>query len=706
VLAPALVVAHAAQCAGKTDAAASGGAYDAHMTDAFDFDAYLQLPRLSGLRVSPDGSRLIVTVGRPAPDGKKMHSSIWELDATGDARPRRLTRSAPGESAATFARDGSILFTSTRPDPDRKPDDGDDEEEISGLWLLPAGGGEARLLAAPSGGVDAVVAARDADMVAYAAAVFPGAADAAADRERHQARKKAGVEALLFESFPIRHWDAYHGPRERHLFAAALPGGEDRIGDAADLTPAAGNGLVEQAFDITPDGATVVTGLVTADELGRSDFGIVAIDRASGAQRRLTPDEAWFTDPAVSPDGRWVACSRVEKDVPERIGDETLWLIDLASGEGRDLTPDLDLWPHHPTWAPDGATIWFTADRRGAGAVFRHDLDSGETTLAAEDGAFTDLAIGSDARVHALRASYAEPPLPVRLAVEAGQPSQRLTSFPELDADPLAALPGRVERITATATDGQEVGSWLVTPRDASADAPVPLVTWVHGGPVGSWNTWSWRWNPHLLAARGYAVLLPDPAISTGYGHAYVQRGWGRWGAEPYTDVIAAVDAAVERPEIDADRTALMGGSFGGYMANWVAGSTDRFHAIVTHASLWELRGFHGTTDYGPDWEREFGDPYRDPSRYEEWSPSRLLANIRTPMLVIHGERDLRVPISEALRLWTDLRRHGVPSRFLYFPDENHWILKPQNARLWYETVLAFLDEHVRGEEFRRPALL
>jgi dipeptidyl aminopeptidase/acylaminoacyl peptidase len=400
-----------------------------------------------------------------------------------------------------------------------------------------------------------------------------------------------------------------------------------------------------------------------------------------------------------------VACIRAEKDVPERIGDETLWLIDLATGEGRDVTPELDAWPQHPTWDPDGSAIWFTADRRGAGAIYRHDVASGETVLVADDGAFSDVTIGPDEARFALRASYAEPPVPVRLA-GVGEPTRRVRAFAELDPDALAALPGRVERLGATAGDGTQIGSWLVAPRDAGPETPAPLVVFVHGGPVGSWNTWSWRWNPHLLAAHGYAVLLPDPAISTGYGHAFIQRGWGRWGAEPFTDVIAAVDAALERPDLDAECTALMGGSFGGYMANWVAGSTDRFRAIVTHASLWELRGFHGTTDYGPDWEREFGDPYADPSRYEEWSPSRLLGQIRTPMLVIHGQRDLRVPISEALRLWTDLRRHGVPSRFLYFPDENHWVLKPQNARLWYETVLAFLDEHVRGAEFRRPALL
>jgi dipeptidyl aminopeptidase/acylaminoacyl peptidase len=677
--------------------------YDAPMTDAFDFDAYLRLPRLSGLKVAPDGSRLIVTVGRPAPDGTKMHSSLWELDAAGDRRPRRLTRSAPGESAAAFARDGSILFTSARADPDATPEE--DDEESSGLWQLPADGGEARLLARPSGGVDAVVAARDADVIAYGASVFPGT-DAAGDRERHGARKKAKVEALLFDSFPIRHWDAFHGPRERHLFAATLPEGEDRISDPVDLTPSVGNGLVEQDFDVSPDGAFVVTSVVHPDDIGRTDFALLLIERATGATRELTPEDAWYVVPAISPDGRSVACVRVEKDVPERIGDQTLWLIDLETGDGRDLTPELDLWPQHPTWAPDGTAIWFTTDVRGAGAVHRLTVADGHVERMAEGGAFTDLAVAPDGRVFALRATYAEPPVPVLLGETPDAPSRRLRTFPELDDDALARLPGRVERVHATARDGQEIGSWLVLPRDASAEVPVPLVVFVHGGPVGSWNAWSWRWNPQLMAAQGYAVLLPDPAISTGYGHAFVQRGWGRWGAEPYTDVLAAVDGVLDRPELDRERTALMGGSFGGYMANWVAGSTDRFRAIVTHASLWDLRGFHGTTDYGPDWEREFGDPYTDPSRYEEWSPSRLLANIRTPMLVIHGERDLRVPIGEALRLYTDLRRHRVPARFLYFPDENHWILKPQNARLWYETVWAFLAEHLRGEEFRRPALL
>jgi len=203
-------------------------------------------------------------------------------------------------------------------------------------------------------------------------------------------------------------------------------------------------------------------------------------------------------------------------------------------------------------------------------------------------------------------------------------------------------------------------------------------------------------------------VLLPNPALSTGFGLDFIRRGRGEWGKEPYTDVMAAVDAAVARPDIDAERTAAMGGSFGGYMANWVAGHTDRFRCIVTHASLWALDQFHGSTDLGVWWEREFGDFYDEENRgrYVENSPHRHIGSIRTPMLVIHGELDHRVPISEGLRLWTDLRRHGVESKFLYFPDENHWILKPNNIVLWYETVFAWLDHHVLGEPWRRPSLV
>jgi dipeptidyl aminopeptidase/acylaminoacyl peptidase len=268
-------------------------------------------------------------------------------------------------------------------------------------------------------------------------------------------------------------------------------------------------------------------------------------------------------------------------------------------------------------------------------------------------------------------------------------------------------VPGRLEEVTTTGADGTPLRAWIALPQQASANAPAPMLLWIHGGPLHSWNAWSWRWNPWIAVAHGYAVLLPDPALSTGYGIDFIRRGWGAWGAAPYTDLMAIVDAAQERPDIDADRTAAMGGSFGGYMANWIAGHTDRFAAIVTHASLWALDQMMATTDASHYWIREMTREMTDAN-----SPHRFAGAITTPMLVIHGDKDYRVPIGEALRLWWDLLSRSKaedgsrPHKFLYFPDENHWILKPNHAKVWYSTILAFLAHHVHGEDWQRPSLL
>ncbi|HEX5495720.1 MAG TPA: alpha/beta fold hydrolase, partial [Mycobacteriales bacterium] len=304
--------------------------------------------------------------------------------------------------------------------------------------------------------------------------------------------------------------------------------------------------------------------------------------------------------------------------------------------------------------------------------------------------------------VYALRSAVDSPSLPVRLdPTAADQEPATLPSPGEV-----GTLPGRVVHAQAAADDGVPVHYTLVLPDGASADDPAPLLLWIHGGPLSSWNAWSWRWNPWLMAARGYAVALPDPALSVGYGRDFVGRGWGNWGDRPFTDLMAITDAVCARADVDATRTAAMGGSFGGYMSNWVATHTDRFRAIVTHASLWSLDQFLGTTDASAYWEREFGDPLHRPERYQANSPHRFVGQISTPMLVVHGDRDYRVPIGEALRLWFDLMRHDVEAKFLYFPDENHWVLSPGHARVWYQTVHAFLAQHVLDQKWERPELL
>jgi dipeptidyl aminopeptidase/acylaminoacyl peptidase len=672
----------------------------------FDLDLYLSLPRVAGLALAPDGRRLVTSVATPGPDGKRFASALWELDPAGQAAPRRLTRSAPGESGAAFLPDGSLLFTSTRDDPeaagDAKPDG-----EVARLWLLPAGGGEARPVAATPAGIDLHRVARDAGTVVYRSGVHPGADDLEADERRDKARGDAGVSALLFETYPIRYWDHYLGPRAPRLFAAdPPPAGDGRMGPGRPLTPAPGRALDEQDVAVTPDGATVLCGWATGEVTNPRSL-LVAIDVSSGERRVLLDDpESSVGRIACSPDGRLAVCERIRHGDPGHPPDLGLWLVDLDSGEGRDLTAGLDRWPAEPVWAADGRAVFFVADEHGRTPVFRVEVGGeadGRVTRLSADGAFSDLCPAPDGRrLYALRATMAAPAGAV--ALDPAAADQRPAPLPTPGL-PLA-VPGSLTEVGTRAGDGTRLRGWLVLPSGASEDRPAPLVVFIHGGPLSSWSGWNWRWNPWPLAARGYAVLLPDPALSTGYGRAFVARGRGRWGAEPYTDLMAMVDAAEARPDVDERRTAAMGGSFGGYMANWVAGQTDRFRCIVTHASVWALEQFSRTTDHAAWWEREFGSPESAPERYRDSSPDRHLARIRTPMLVIHGERDHRVPIGEALRLWADLTRTGVEARFLYFPDENHWILTPPHARVWYETVLAFLDQHVLGKDWARPELL
>ncbi|MCW2582059.1 MAG: Dipeptidyl aminopeptidase/acylaminoacyl peptidase [Klenkia sp.] len=663
---------------------------------------FVALPRLGGLALSPDGSRLVTSVATLAADRKTWQSALWELDPTGAADARRLTRSSPGESAPLFAPDGALLFTSARPDPDAGKDTGDPKPA---LWSLPAEGGEARLVLGRTNGISGVDVAADSGALVVVASTTPGTADAEADDARRSARKDAGVSAILHEAHPVRYWDHDLGPTVPHVFFLdALPAEGAGAPAWRDLTPDAGppNGAGSDVA-VSPDGRWVARSEQVPDGGASWRDRLVVTDTTSGATRVLVDDPAADVSGASwSPDSTRVVAVRVSVTTQEEPPDYTLLLVDVASGATTDLTAGFDRWPSAPRFDAAGEAVYFLADEDGRHALFRV-VEGAAPVRLTRDGAYSDLQVARDgSALYALRSAYDSPPVPVRLDPTATD--QQPDPLP--NPGTIASFPGTLRELRATAADGAAVQSWLVLPEGASADHPAPLVLWIHGGPLMSWNSWSWRWTPWVLAAQGYAVLLPNPALSQGFGQDFVRRGWGSWGAAPYTDLMTAVDAAVELPEVDGTRTAAMGGSFGGYMANWVATQTDRFDAIVTHASLWHLDGFIGATDASYYWEKEFGDPLTEPARYEANSPHRYADAITTPMLVIHGDKDYRVPIGEGLRLWYDLQKRGVPSKFLYFPDENHWVLTPGNAVVWYETVLAFLAEHVLGRDWERPGLL
>ena len=643
------------------------------------------MPRLTGLALSPAGDRLVATVAQPDAKGARYVSAIWEIPLD-DGEPTRLTRSEKGESGPAFLPTGELVFTSARPDADKDRDD----EDAAALWLLPRSG-EPRLLATAPGGLSTAIVARDAGTIVASGSRLTfgdeASPDAEADAAARRDRKERKLSAILHTGMPIRYWDHELGDTSPRWFAI-----ED--GAARDLTPDAGQALHETTCSLSADGRTLVGSWRHRRPSGRFDYLAVAIDTATGERTVLADEDGvTFQHPVVAPDGTRVAMGRHEQGSFEAAFADRLEIRSLAGGGVRAV--DLgDLFPGEYAWSADSRTLFVAGDLHGRGAVLAVDGETGEIIRRlVADASYSSLCPAPDGTLYALRSAVDEAPTPVLL--DPALTDQRPSRLPT--PAPTPVLPGTVTEIETEADDAT-LHAWLCTPH--GVERP-PLMLWIHGGPFGSYNAWSWRWNPWVAVAQGWAVLMPDPALSTGYGMDFIERAWPHRAAIVWRDLETVLDDTLDRFDLDRERVACCGASFGGYMTNWIAGHTDRFAAIVTHAGLWALDQQHTTTD-GAQWKTGiFGTPEDHPDWYAENSPHHFAAKISTPMLVIHGNRDYRVPVSEALRLWWDLCRRwdkdpdGMPHRFLQLTGENHWVLSPGNAQVWWDTLLKFCDRHV-----------
>jgi len=662
----------------------------------YTVEQHIALGRVSAIAPAPDGTWLAVAVQRLDRDGAKYVSDLWKLPTDG-APATQLTRGDSKDAAPCFRYDGALGFLSNRRPNEVKPDE--DAEKRMQVWLLPACGGEPYQLTDEPLGVESFRFAARADKMALFAPVIAGVPP---DKQRETVaeRAKKGPSVRRFTRQPVRHWDHWlHQNAEReciHLIVCDASGAYRE-----DLTPEATREFsIEPHLDISADGRRVAASWSTPGADRELDTHLLVIDLAQRSRLLAPQPPTSSTEGALfAPDGATIAAVRSTRSA-QLVVRPTLTLIDPASGSARELAREWDRWPSLADWSADGRWLLVTADDGGIVPVFAIDAATGAVhplSTRAAGGSHGNVRALADGRAAGIRSTLLDAPecfvLDSPRAAGSGAPPM-----------PLARLSGfapahdwaECESIVTTSSDGAPIQSWVTRPKGARN---APALLWIHGGPIGAaGDGWHWRWNALLAVAQGYVVVQPNPRGSTGFGQAFVQGVWGNvWGEQCYRDLMAVADAIERRPEVDAARVMAMGGSFGGYMTNWIGTQTRRFRCLITHASIVTMAQFTGTTDHPAWWYLEMGgeDPYADPARFDRYAPIRHIKNWKTPALIVHGELDYRCPIGEGLNLFEALQYHGVPSELAIFPDENHWILKPRNIVAWYETVFDFLDRHL-----------
>jgi dipeptidyl aminopeptidase/acylaminoacyl peptidase len=656
------------------------------------FDDLMSIKRVADAQISPDGKYAAYVVSEIDKNANRGKRSVGIKAAAGDAQTRWITSNGNNDTPR-WSRDGKYLaFISSR--------DGAPQiylAETQSL-LANAGGDNARKATGVPEGVADFIWSPDGKMFAFTTEVYPECRDLKCTAEKGEAAETSKVKAVSADRLLFRHWNSFKRGKRSHLFVVSIDGGDPR-----DLTP--GDYDVPPfslgdptAYDFSPDSQEIVFARNTEKaEAVSTNNDLFIVPVGGGEAKRITGNNPGSdTTPRYSPDGRWIAYRSQARNGYE--ADRfRLMLYDRKTGTSKELTAGFDRWVGEFVWAPDGQQIYIVAEDRGRELIGIASI-TGDIKPIIEKTASSGITISGDGKTLAFTRSSLIMPTEV---FKANADGSGVTQLTRTNGELMAQLDlNAAEDFEYGGALKAKVHGFIVKPPQFDKSKKYPMALLIHGGPQGAWlDNWGYRWNAQMWAARGYVAVLINPHGSTGYGQAFTEQISGDWGGAVYEDLMKGVDHVIKQGYIDPARLGAAGGSYGGYMVNWIMGHTDRFKALVSHAGVYNLTSMYGATEelWFTEWEFK-GNPWDNPELYTRWSPHRHVRNFKTPTLVIHGELDYRVPIGEGLQLFTALQRRGVPSKLLYYPDEGHWILKPQNSELWFKTVLDWFDQWLKPD--------
>lgn len=648
------------------------------------FDDLISMKRVADAQISPDGSKIAYVVNAINKDANRGKRSIWIVPATGGAAQAFIT-SDKNDDTLRWSPDGKrVAFLSTR-------------EGAPQIFVANADGSNPRKITDVPEGVGEFIWSPDGKSFAFVTDIYPECKDLKCVAEKSAAAENSKVKAVIADRLLYRHWTDFKRGKRSHLFVISAEGGEPK-----DLTP--GDFDVPPfslgdptAFAFSPDGKEICFARNTdKDEALSTNNDLFIVPVTGGEAKRITGDNKGSdTTPRYSPDGKYIAYRSQSRN-----GFESdrfrLMLYDRSSGKAREMSVNFDRWVEDLAWMPDGKSLVLTSQDRGREALFIAPLNGDKFQRIVNEGSSSGVTISADGKTIAFTRSNTAMPAEVFKASANGSGAMQLT---KTNAEMLAQLKlPAAEEFEYVGGLKSKIHGFIVKPPQFDKAKKYPMVLLVHGGPQGAWmDNWGYRWNPQMWAARGYVTVLINPHGSTGYGQAFTEQITGEWGGAVYEDLMKGVDHIISLGYVDANRIGAAGGSYGGYMINWMNGHTDRFKALVSHASIFNAESMYATEElWFQEWEWK-GAPWDANSTYKKWSPHLFVKNFKTPTLVVHGELDYRVPIGEGLQLFSALQRRGIPSKFLYYPDEGHWVLKPQNSELWYKTVLDWFDQWLKN---------